>query len=54
MVQPEVQSKRVSPPMILPEVPGSRGRMAQRTKIESNTTGEKVNAMMSNDILLYS
>lgn len=38
----------------LPGMPGLRGRMAQRSRIEANTTGRKINVneMMPNDIRL--
>lgn len=38
----------------LPGMPGLRGQMAQRSRIEANTTGRKINVneMMPNDIRL--
>ena len=54
LVQLETLAMRESPPLTLPGVLGPRGRTALRPRIETNTSGNTINEMLLNDILLYS
>lgn len=53
LVESKIHVRRVSIPLTLTQVPGSTGRRTQRPGIKPNITGENVNALKPNDILLY-